>query len=167
MLVLAFFSGLWSSVALAALGRLDAGGAAAIALMVAALAVPAAVLLRRYPLRFERSSAEGRRIGQTFGIVNGVQWGLIAVASVVLGALHRPELILPAIVGIVGLHFVPLAKLFNARIYYGTAVALVLWACAYPVLLGPGSDGLGALGTGLILWLTGLAVAIRVMPEMR
>ena len=166
MLVLAFFSGVWTALALAALGRLDAAGGAVLGLMVLALAVPAAGLLRRYPPRFDRSSAEGRRIGRTFGIVNGVQWALVAVACFVLGALHRPELILPAIIGVVGLHFVPLAKLFNVSLYYETAVALVLWACAYPVLLGPGSYGLGALGTGLILWLTGMAVAIRVMREV-
>jgi hypothetical protein len=58
------------------------------------------------------------------------EWVPIFLAAVIFGRMSHPELILPAIAVIVGLHFIPLAKVFNVPLYYWTGGAIVLIAVA-------------------------------------
>jgi hypothetical protein len=94
------------------------------------------------------------RIGRVFRNINIAQWGLIIALLITLNVVHRVEWIAPGIMLIVGLHFFPLAKLFNTRLHTVTGTALVALACTYPFLseAGPGSP-VGPIGAGLILWL--------------
>ncbi|WP_219417445.1 DUF7010 family protein [Pseudonocardia nigra] len=74
---------------------------------------------------------------------------------VVVVALRRPELAPPVVALIVGLHFFPLARLFDQPQYTWTAVGLCVAAVAGLVVLvtGPSPEvsrlavGLGAAGT--------------------
>jgi hypothetical protein len=63
-----------------------------------------------------------REIGRHFYLIFGFELAAILVAVIVLGALHYPDYILCGIALIVGVHFFPLAALFRAPVYYGTAL---------------------------------------------
>lgn len=74
------------------------------------------------PLAF----AAGKRAGMLFGIIFGIEAGLIALCAIVLA--HRGlELWIPIVAAlIIGIHFLPLAKIFQVPLYYGTGVLMVL-----------------------------------------
>jgi hypothetical protein len=125
---------------------------------------------RRYApaLAQERQTPERQRAGRVFNIVNAAQWGAIFVLAFVLGRLGLGAWIIPMAIGVVGLHFLPLAYVFRNPPHYVTGAALIALAVLYPQLAsgGPASP-LGFLGAGLILW-TSAAWAIRpvAMPAI-
>jgi hypothetical protein len=101
----------------------------------------------------ESQSIQDRR--RRFGRVMAFEWVPILLTGVVLGRISHPELILPAIAVIVGVHFIPLAKLFNVPLYYWTGgsfvlIAVVSFAIGDQVL----RQAITGLGCGLTLWLT-------------
>jgi hypothetical protein len=113
-----------------------------------------------------RGNAVGKRLGISFGVIFGSEALFIAVASSVLGAVGQDAFIVPVIVLIVGLHFLPLAPLFNVRLYYVTGALLVL-ASLIPVLFIPRAQTVNgvslwivvpATGSALILWATAVAI---------
>jgi len=123
------------------------------------------VALLAWSIRIYRHNAEALRIdGQTplarrrsrmFNLINAVQWVVIIALAILLGRMHLQTLILPTVIFVVGLHFLPLAKLFAYRPHYITGVALVTLALTYPLLSSEGpQSALGALGAGVILWLS-------------
>jgi hypothetical protein len=71
-------------------------------------------------LRDPAAAAKGKRIGMLFGIIFGLEGGLIALCSVLLGRYHLGFWIPFVVAVIVGLHFLPLAHVFEAPIYYWT-----------------------------------------------
>jgi hypothetical protein len=109
-------------------------------------------------------AAIGKRIGLWFSIVFGIEIVLIVLASNLLPIFNADRFI-PAVVAlIVGLHFLPLARLFRVPAYYITGAllsVLSLVAILAPLLglqIGGPSPynwsmfvGIGAM---LILWLT-------------
>ncbi len=96
-----------------------------------------------------------RKIGRVFGIVNAVEWTLVLIATTLLGRYGLSWLIVPVIVIIVGLHLLPLARLFERNLFYVAGAALVAWAAtmalALPATLAP---VITAIGTGILLWIT-------------
>jgi hypothetical protein len=63
---------------------------------------------------------------------------------------------IPFIVLVVGAHFLPLGRLFKRPSHYVTAVAMMLFAAAYPYIAGGPQSPVGLLGAGLILWASAL-----------
>jgi hypothetical protein len=98
-----------------------------------------------------------RHAGRWFQLINAAQWLLILIVGNVLVNLGRAAWVLPAVVAIVGLHFLPLARLFAYRPHYLTGIALLLVALVVPQLApaGPADPGV-CLGAGLILWVSAL-----------
>lgn len=99
------------------------------------------------------------------GVVNLVQLGVIAVAVVALIAAGRTNLLPPVISLVVGLHFLPLARLFGQWQYRWTGVLQSLTAIAGIVsyLAGSGStlaSSIAGIGTAVILWGTSIHVSI-------
>ena len=90
----------------------------------------------------------------------------IGVAVVMLVNLGYPEGIPLAVAFIVGLHFFPLAKLFRMPLYYFTGAALcgVSLATVIVALILGSSDvvwfAMPGLGSGAVLWTTGVALAV-------
>jgi len=66
--------------------------------------------------------AQSRDRAPTFIWFSGSSWVSIFLAVVVLNLIHYPDYILPGIALIVAVHFFPLAALFKAPVYYGTAL---------------------------------------------
>lgn len=113
-----------------------------------------------------RSQAE-RRIGRQFGTVVAVEWAALAAVAAVLGAAGHPQWIAAAMCAGVGVHFLPLARLFGIRGYSVTAGVLVALAVATvlavavagaPVALCYQIPGFGA---ALTLWLTAVHLLRR------
>jgi hypothetical protein len=119
--------------------------------------------------------AANREIARHFYLVFGFELAAIFLAVVVLNLIHYPDYILCGIALIVAVHFFPLAALFKAPLYYGTA----LGGCAI-ALVGFFMADAGlrqkvvGIFFGLLLWATaawiawvGLSTAPRIMPNLR
>ncbi len=130
----------------------------AVGLAVLGTAVLFLLCYRRYRghrgvLQSLQDRAGQKRVQRRFYLVNAVQWVALMLVANVLVANGLERWVIPAIIGIIGLHFVPLARLFANPYHYLTGAALILVAGAYPFLAREGPDSpIGCLGAGLILW---------------
>jgi hypothetical protein len=98
-----------------------------------------------------------RRQARWFNILNVGQWILILVVGNVLANIHLGAWVIPMAIVIIGLHFLPLAYLFENPILYATGSAFLIFAFTYPfVAAGGPSSNVGFLGAGLILWASSL-----------
>jgi len=160
------FGALWLLLSLYAQETLNLGTELGVLLGALALAWNAVHLLRRakrYP-GIPADSAPGR----AFAWINAVQWIAVSVAAFSFARLHIDAYVLNAITAIVGLHMFPLARLFRYPLHHATGALLVAWAAA-SALLVPGDrlQGICALGTGLILWLSAAVTLVVAFLSMR
>jgi len=111
------------------------------------------------------AAAKGKRDGMWFGIIFGVEGGLIALSSVLLARFGLDTWIPLAAAAIVGLHFLPLARLFEVRLYYWTGAVIVLAVLACSLIRDPSARQLCAgLLMAAVLWLTSAVVLLRARP---
>jgi hypothetical protein len=113
----------------------------------------------------EANSPESKKAGRIFNIVNATQWVLIFLVANMLSSFGHKVWIIPSIIFIVGVHFLPLAVAFKVPRHHVTGAALILLAVVYPLALGPAS-AVGCLGAGIILWASA-AAALMPYPEIR
>lgn len=163
--VLSLFAVLWAAVAASGVAPAAAWpvriGAVLVAVAIIALALrPGASALPDRP----RSLPEGWH--RTVGLVNGGQFVLIAVVVAVGVLAGVPQIVPPAVCLVVGLHFLPLARLFDQPQYTATAIGLCVAAVlgGAVLLTGPSLEvsrlvvgGLAAL----VLWATAVRLALR------
>jgi hypothetical protein len=98
-----------------------------------------------------------RRMQRWFHIINAGQWVMVFIVGNVLSNLGLGNWFIPAIIMIVGLHFLPLARLFSYPAHYVTGAAFILLALIYPITAPGGpTNPVGCLGAGLLLWLSAL-----------
>jgi hypothetical protein len=107
-------------------------------------------LRRNYPAS---SDPLAQRMRKQFIIVVILEFTAIAILSVIAYVFHRPDLapVLAAIV--VGLHYLPLGKIFRQSRYYFWGGAITLWCVGCALLFR--SNMLVAwnnIGTGVLLW---------------
>ena len=97
-----------------------------------------------------------------FGVIVAVEVAAILLGGPVLGHFQRADLIPQWIDVVVGVHFLPLGKLFKLPLYYATAVVITLSSLG-SLLIAPGSLRLAtnAGGTALALWITSLIILTR------
>lgn len=106
-------------------------------------------------MRAQRDTPQSRRMNRVFNQVNAVQWIAIVVVAGGCAFAHRADLLIPAVIFVIGLHFLPLARVFGYRPHYVTGAVLALFAVAYPFLLtGGGLSSWGPFGAGLVLWIS-------------
>lgn len=125
----------------------------AIAVVTALLLVQAYRTYQFHKRAFEQvaETPESKRQNARFNYINAGQWIAIFVVANILSRTGHGQYILPAIIAIVGLHFLPLASLFAYAPHYLTGAALLVWTLAYTLFAGPASS-LGPLGAGIVLW---------------
>jgi len=90
----------------------------------------------------------GKRAGKWFGIIFGVEGAVIGVCSAMLARYGLGEWIAVVAAGIVGLHFLPLARVFEVSLYYWTGALATLGAVS-AVLIG--DDAVRLLYVGLMM----------------
>lgn len=169
VLFLGLFGGLWMIAAL---------DASSLIWVVVCALLPASLLVLRglgllhtsrrvaatEPALTAAEREERRQMGQHFALVFIAEFGSIAVAANILQALHLSAWILAAIGFIVGVHFIPLARIFKYPLYYWTGglemalCALIAWVMRGRLLL---ADPLFGLAMGLTLWLTVLILLVQ------
>jgi hypothetical protein len=104
------------------------------------------------------SAGEQARRRRVFRNVNLLQWAAVVAWIAVLNVMGHVEWITPGIMFIVGLHFFPLAKLFNTPANAVLGAAFTLLAVVYPFLASGGPTSvIGPVCAGLILWTDALA----------
>jgi MFS family permease len=166
-LVMTAFGAIWMISGATALSLLNWEIWLIVAILTGLLCVAALLELqaaRRIPTTpataSQSKSIQTRR--RRFGIVLAFEWVPIFLVAFVLGRIGHPDFILPAIAVIVGLHFIPLARLFNCPLYYWTGISFVLVAIGSfaidPLAI---RQAITCLGCGLALWLTTAVLVFR------
>ncbi|MEC0272773.1 DUF7010 family protein [Peribacillus frigoritolerans] len=118
-----------------------------------------------------------KRIGFLFNMVFIAEGLLIGIAIAICNLTNQTDLIPGVIAIIVGIHFLPLASLFQIKVYYATGVllcllALITWLVVPDTvmvgehqILAPLS--LLGIGCALILWTTGLTLWLGIKNSSR
>jgi hypothetical protein len=167
--ILTLFGGLWCIAALAFWPPrpnwgIPAASAATLVLLVACMVRLAAIA--RLPDHHDPvAAARGKRAGSLFGIIFGLEGGLIALCSALLGRSGRGDWI-PVVIGlIVGVHFIPLAHVFQVRLYYWTGALSVfgVLGCLLIHAVGPRLLCVG-LAMAAVLWATTVLLLLQTRP---
>ncbi len=125
----------------------------------------------------ENGARRLKRIGFLFNMVFIAEAVLIGIAIAVCNLINQTDLIPGVIAIIVGIHFLPLASLFQIKVYYATGVLLCLLALI-TLLIVPDTFMFGehqilaplsllGFGCALILWSTGLTLWLRLKKSNR
>jgi hypothetical protein len=164
------FGAVWIVTGLAQIHRSSAAALMCLAGSSLVLLAAISLLMRRArDLPASTLSSEERvRMQRMFTAVNIIQWVAIATAVAILGLLHMPEYIVPAISIIVGLHLFPLAGSLHHRQHYITGILLLVWPLVCLVWLPPTRvSGVCALGVGVLLLLSAAAALTQTLATMR
>lgn len=161
LIMMASFTLLWSIIAYHGLATTGYWPLLLIFPLLSILFVVNAIKLFRvakyYPeLTSEADIAEEKRTGKWFGIIFGAEGLAIFIGANVVINLGHPELCIPVIALVVGLHFYPLAKVFKRTIdYYLATWSTIVAILAIVLTLNKTLSPVGAFGfTGI-----GLAIA--------
>jgi hypothetical protein len=136
-----------------------------------AVAFIARAILRVRAVRHLASSAaeleHSRAFRKFFWVDVGIEWGLCGVAVFALARFGRGDLI-PQVVGvIIGLHFLPLVKIFRAPTYYWTGGVIVVVALgSLLVHRGHTRDISACTAVGLTLWVTSVVILFRTSAAL-
>ncbi|MFY0782837.1 hypothetical protein AB1K18_21495 [Peribacillus simplex] len=120
----------------------------------------------------ENGARRLKRMNFWFNIVFIAEGLLIGIAIAICNMINQTDLIPGVIAIIVGIHFLPLAALFQIKVYYATGVLLCLLALI-TLLIVPDTVMFGehqilaplsllGFGCALILWTTGLTLLLSV-----
>ena len=173
VLFMAFFGTLWAGIGIGGLQGWGGLWLPILAVLVGIVLLVGGISLLLASRRLSNQVAEedarrGGRTGLWFGITFASEILLIGVASRICNALNRFDLFFPIMAIIVGVHFFPLAALFQVKPYYLVGALLCLLAII-ALLVVPESvtlDGqhitaqwvvLG-FGAALILWGVGVGL---------
>jgi tetrahydromethanopterin S-methyltransferase subunit G len=122
-IIMSFFATIWWII-----GALNSGWPP-----IVSFGIPIAIFIFLFVIRkkediipTELSEQEGRRIGRLVGIASGAEGIIIFVVVNILANIGKSDLLSPIIAIIVGLHFIPLARWIPAKLYYYTALLLVV-----------------------------------------
>lgn len=86
-------------------------------------------IARKYPsIQSPEAAAEGKKMGMWFGIIFGAEGLFIFLGINLVRNLGHPDLIIPVIALVVGLHFYPMARIFKRKIDYWLATWTTLIA---------------------------------------
>ncbi|MGB6687438.1 MAG: hypothetical protein WBE76_06315 [Terracidiphilus sp.] len=167
--ILTLFGSAWCIIALASWAArpgwsIPAGFVATIALL--GLCVLRLIALRNIPnIDDPAAAAKGKRAGILFGIIFGAEGGLIALCATLLARMGLDIWIPIAVAIIVGLHFLPLARVFEVPLYYWTGALSVLGMLGCSLIRDAGTRVLCAgLVMGAVLWLTAAVLLLQARP---
>jgi len=173
VLFMAFFGTLWGGIGI---GGMQGWGDPLLPIVVVLIGVLLLIgglrllfAARKIPSRASAAEAAAwKRKGIWFGIVFAIEGLSIGAASGICAGIDRFNLFFPIMAIIVGLHFLPLAALFQVRIHYVAGILLCLIAAAtllfVPETATAGGHPITAwwvttgFGSALTLWGTGFAV---------
>jgi lysylphosphatidylglycerol synthetase-like protein (DUF2156 family) len=107
----------------------------------------------KYALKDEADSPEQKKNDKVFHLINAGQWVVILICGNILANIGLSSWIIPMAICIIGLHFLPLARLFQYAPHYITGSVLIVWGIFYPfVLPNVATNPFGCFVPGIILW---------------
>ncbi|HEY7177394.1 MAG TPA: hypothetical protein VH442_20955 [Micromonosporaceae bacterium] len=128
------------------------------AVLSSVLAAAAWRLARRVPAGSD-ATPEDVQVGRRFTWIVAVSWAAVIVAAVVLGMTGHAEMVAATVCAGIGVHFLPLARLFYLRAYYVTGAALCLISIVTFVLAPATSNAalwtlIPGVGAAIVLYAT-------------
>jgi hypothetical protein len=91
-----------------------------------------------------------------------IEWVLCSAAAFWLAHIHQYALIPVCLGVIIGLHFLPLGKIFKSPIYYATGAAMVLGSLASLAVHAGPLRNIASFGVnGLSLWVTAAVILFQ------
>jgi hypothetical protein len=162
------FGAAWLAMGMASAGVSWQAGVAAVLPVFLLIALLGVAVRRRLPKIDEAETPEKKQTMRAFVLVNVAQWATILGAVNLLANLRLNEWIVPAIVLIVGAHFIPLARIFQAPQHRKTGIALMVCAALAVVLPVSVRDAVECISASVILWIsaaTALRCAFRMAPR--
>lgn len=152
--IVGFFGAVWLMLGMVSAGVSWQAGVAGVLPVFIVIAFLGMLVRRRLPEIAEIEPPEKKQRMRVFMMVNVVQWvGIFGVVNL-LASLHLNAWIIPAIVLIVGAHFIPLARIFQAPQHVKTGIAMMLCAAAAVVLPVSVRDTVECVAAGTILWIS-------------
>ncbi len=122
------------------------------------------VAFRQYGRGLGGRTSEDERIGRVIMWSSAAEGLGIFLAVNVLRNVGMAERVMSGIAAVVGLHFLPMARLIPFPRFYALAAALLVIA-ATSILMSPGAGALVAgVGAATALW---LAAALALMPVQK
>lgn len=160
-LICGFFGAVWMFEALYFGGIATPAWLAVIGLLT--VTVVAWPVIRLRFLAGVRYSAADRELWAAVAVpywINfAIEWLLCIGVAVWLAHIHRYTLIPQCLGAIIGLHFIPLARMFRSPLYYWTGAAMVLGCLASLVVHAGHMRNIAACGVdGLSLWATAAVI---------
>ena len=160
LLLMAFFTALWIAWVLPVASPVITTAIAvpffALAVLFLVQGVRLFVLSGRFPVvATSDRGLQSKRIGLRFGIIFGIEGALIGATSGILFATGLDDYLAPAIALIVGVHFIPLARVFERTIDYWVAGWVILVAITGILLIA-----FSPLEPALVSALVGIGTAI-------
>lgn len=173
IIVSGLFAALWANWSSPLLSRLPAPyGWVAVCVVVAAsgtllLAGVAMFLRARRPSLATGGGSASRGVRRGFLVVLAGEIVALNIAAFLLASHHALQYLPPAVAVVVGLHFLPLAKLFRAPHFFATAIVMTMAGVLAAIAVAGGSpataaDGLAELACAVALWGTGAFSWFRV-----
>jgi hypothetical protein len=158
-MIVAGFGAMWLLLGLYLRQQLNAASVAWISGGVLTLWSLSAYMLRRVE-RPSQNGADTKR-SRAFHWINGGQWVAIFLALTILRQMHLDLYSVTVMAAIVGLHFLPLARLFRNPMNWMTGILLISWAiCATRLVNADRLQSTTALGTGAILWFSAVLTLV-------
>ncbi|MEZ2337482.1 hypothetical protein AB6735_17685 [Mucilaginibacter sp. RCC_168] len=130
LLLMALFTMMWAGIAQGGLQQHDHYAVLILfsifSVIFVIYGITVLITAQRFPkFTSDSDAAKGKMMTTRFGIIFGIEGTAIPIVSVILLILGYREFTLPAIALIVGLHFYPMAKVFNRKFDY----YLATWTC--------------------------------------
>lgn len=169
VMFMAFFGTVWADVGI---GGLQVSGAIWLLLLAiligAALFFSGMALLRGSRNLSNSNVRNSKHVDKWFNIIFATEFALIIIAAVICNYVGHFDWFFPIMAIIVGVHFFPLASLFQVKVYNVTGMLLCLLAIV-TLLFVPLTASFGqhqintwwtlvGLGSMLILWITSLVI---------
>lgn len=148
----------WAQAAIPGEKILWFGAIAAAAVVLVIWAIANLVALRHAPrVVLDRRLVRFFRIW--FALIVAIEGTAIGIGAPILGHFHRPDLFGQWIGAVVGIHFLPLGKLFKLPLYYATGAVIALAALGSLLISSsPLRAAISAGGAGITLWLTAIII---------
>lgn len=170
VMFMAFFGTVWADIGIGGLQVSSAISLFILAVLIGAILFFSGMRLMKHSrhLPSTTQSHNQRHVDKWFSIIFATQFGLIAIAAILTNIVGKFEWFFPIMAIIVGVHFFPLAHLFQVKMYYVTGTLICLLAIVIllfvPIDIHISGHQIDAwwtfigLGSMFILWITSVVI---------
>nr|WP_246476414.1 hypothetical protein [Salicibibacter cibi] len=171
VMFMAFFGTVWANVGIGGLQESASIWILILAILIGTVLFCSGISLIKGSRNLSNTNVHSsKNVDKWFNIIIAAEFVLIIIAAFVCNAIGQFDWFFPIMAIIVGIHFLPLAYLFQVKTYYITGTLLCLLAIG-TVLFVPLEVSLGqhqvntwwslvGFGSMLILWITSVVIVL-------